>query len=223
MEKQAKSTGAKRKLVVPGEVVTKEQKKLGSHVFLSEGKIVSDALGFISESEEYVSVVPLEGKYIPHVGDLIVGVIASEKLSGYTVDVNSINESFVSKKEFRDNLKEGTFISAKVSDVDTLNEADLENIRVFYGGEIIKVSPVRVPRIIGKNSSMLNVIKDATQTNLMVGRNGIVWMNGGNKALAVQAIRLVEEEAHLSNLTAKVTDFLKKEVSKKPAAEKEVK
>jgi exosome complex component RRP4 len=221
MEK-AKKEEKKRKLVVPGEVVTEERKKLGSHVFLQEGKIISDALGFVSESEEFVSVVPLEGGYIPHIGDLIVGVITSEKYSGYMVNINSIYECFVSKKDFRDNLKEGMVISAKIFDVDELNEAKLENVRVFYGGEILRVSPVRVPRIIGKNSSMLNVIKDGTHTNIMVGRNGLVWLNGGQKELAVEAMRLIEKESHLHNLTAKVTDYLKK-ASQKTVEKKEVK
>jgi exosome complex component RRP4 len=167
------------------------------------------------------SVVPLEGIYIPHYGDLIVGLVSGEKHAGYTVNVNSIYESFISKRDFRERLKEGSVVSAKISSVSETNEADLENIRVFYGGEIIKVSPVKVPRIIGKNSSMLDVIKNGTKTNLMVGRNGLVWMNGGDKQLAVKAIRLIEKEAHLGNLTARVTDFLKKASSGK--AIKEVK
>lgn len=212
----------RRKIVVPGEVVTEAQKKLGSHVFLKEGKIVSDSLGFVSESDDFVSVVPLEGVYVPHYGDLIVGLVSGEKHAGYTVDINSIYESFISKRDFRERLKEGNVVSAKVSTVNDVNEADLENVRVFYGGEVIKVSPVKVPRIIGKNSSMLDVIKNGTKTNLMVGRNGYVWMNGGDKQLAVKAIRLIEREAHLGNLTARVTDFLKQESSGK-ATQKEVK
>ncbi len=157
--------GTSKRIVVPGEVLSEERKKLGANVFVKNGKIYSSAVGLLSESEEFISVVPLEGRYIPKEGDLIVGVIVSEKHAGYTVNVNSIYESFISKRDLRDNLKEGAVISAKVSRVNEINEADLINVRVFYGGELIKALPVKVPRIIGKNSSMLNVIKDGTKTN----------------------------------------------------------
>ena len=195
-EKKAK--GGKR-IVTPGEIVSEERKKLGSNVFVNNGKVVSNALGLLSESEDYVSVVPLSGIYVPRENDLVVGVIASEKHSGYTVDINSIYQSFVSKRDLRDDLKQG---------VNEFNEADLGQVRVFYGGELIKVSPVKVPRIIGKNSSMLNAIKDGTQTNLMVGRNGFIWMNGGQTQLAIDALRKIEREAHLSSLTQKITLYL---------------
>jgi exosome complex component RRP4 len=219
-EKKQKKTETAKRIVVPGEVLSEERKKLGSNVFIKNGKIISNALGLLNEGEEFISVVPLEGNYVPKEGDLIVGVISSEKHAGYTVSINSIYESFIPKRDIRDNLKAGTVISAKVMRVNEINEADLGNVRVFYGGELLKVGPVKVPRIIGKNSSMLTAIKDGTKTNLMVGRNGFIWANGGQLDLAVEAIRKIEKEAHLSNLTQKVTLFLAETNKGKPAKEK---
>ena len=207
-EKIEKKEEGKR-IVVPGELLSTERKKLGQNVFVNEGKIYSTCVGLLTETKDFISVVPLEGIYIPKPNDLIVGIISSVKYSGYMVNINSIYESFISKSDLRENLKEGAIISAKVMKVDELNEATLSQIRLFYGGELLVVSPVKVPRIIGKNSSMLNVIKDNTKTNIMVGRNGLIWLNGGRKDLAIKAIKLIEAEAHLSNLTNKVEEFLK--------------
>ncbi len=203
-----------KKIVVPGEVLSEDRKKIGSHVFMENGKLVSDCLGIYSEGEEFVSVVPLNGRYIPQKNDLILGIVVDEKYSGYLIDVNSIYQSYVSKDELRERVKKGDVISAKVSNVNEINEADLESVRVFYGGEVLNVTPVKVPRLIGKNGSMLQVLKDGTGANILVGRNGRVWVKGGNIGLLKKAIQKIEDEAHLSNLTNSVKEFLEKEGKK---------
>ncbi len=203
-----------RKVVVPGELVSGERKKIGRHVFVDEGKIYSDSLGLADAEGEYANVIPLQGKYMPHTGDLIVGIIRSEEFSGYVVDINSFYTSFLPKEKLRKPLKKGDIISAKISYVDEINEAELENVRVFYGGEIVDVAPVKVPRIIGKNGSMLNVLKQGTDSALMAGRNGRVWIKGGNVILLKKALDKIEEEAHLSNLTNRMQQFLAEENTK---------
>ena len=202
-------------IVIPGELVSEERKKLGGHVFIENGKIYSDSLGIVSNEGMSVSVIPLQGKYMPFKGDLIVGVVAEEKFAGYIVDINSFYFSFVPKSETREQLKVGTIISAKIIDVNEINEADLSDLRVFYGGEIVSVSPVKVPRVIGKNGSMLDVLKNGTGCNILVGRNGRIWVKGGNVELFLKAIHKIENEAHLSNLTNKMTEFMLKEKPEK--------
>ncbi|RLG71101.1 MAG: RNA-binding protein [Candidatus Iainarchaeum archaeon] len=212
---EKKERKVSRKIVIPGEVLTAERKKLGANVFLREGKIISSRLGLLQEAADKISVIPLEGKYLPKENDFIVGIITSEKYYGYTVDINSIYESTIYKRDLQKPLKIGTFISAKVSRVNELHEAELSNVKVLYGGEILKVSPVKIPRIIGKNNSMINLIRKYTKSFIIVGRNGLIWMNGGNIALAIEAIRIVESEAHLTNLTDRITKFLEKETKVK--------
>ncbi len=206
-----------KRLVVPGELVTEERKKLGSHVFVRDGKIYSDSIGLVNDEADYASVVPLEGKYMPQLNDVIIGVIVSERFAGYGVDINSFYPSFASKKELREVLKPGSIISAKIMKVNELNEVDLGNIRLFFGGEIIQVSPVKIPRIIGKEGSMLNVIKDGTGSNIIVGRNGRIWAKGGNIELLRKAVNKIDKEAHLDHLTNRITDFIKSQVPMREA------
>jgi len=40
------------------------------------------------------------------------------------------------------------------------------------GGMIVSVGPNQVPRIIGKEGSMVNIIKNATGCDITVGQNG---------------------------------------------------
>tara|TARA_Y100000310_G_C20702171_1_gene830938 strand:+ start:4882 stop:5505 length:624 start_codon:yes stop_codon:yes gene_type:complete len=206
---------SEKKIVIPGDLVTEERKKLGSHVFVENGKVFSDSLGLFYPGKDIASVVPLHGKYIPRRGDLIVGIVVSQTYSGYIVDINSIYSSYISKELTRDRLKRGAVISAKVTDVNEVNEADLDDVRVFYGGEVLSVTPVKIPRMIGKNGSMLNALKDGTGCSLLIGRNGWVWVKDGNVPLLVKAIDLIEREAHLNNLTNKVGDFLNKNKGEK--------
>ena len=208
-----------KRLVVPGELVTEERKKLGSHVFVREGRIYSDSIGLVNDEADFASVVPLEGKYMPQMNDVIIGVITSERFAGYGVDINSFYPSFVSKKELREVLKPGSIISAKIMKVNEFNEVELGSIRLFFGGEIIEVTAVKVPRLIGKEGSMLNIIKGGTGSNILVGRNGRVWAKGGNIDLLRRAIGKVEAEAHVDHLTDRMAEFIKANGGGKPQAQ----
>ncbi len=198
-----------KKIVVPGDLITDERKKLGQHVFVENGKVYSDTLGISYPDSSVAYVVPLHGNYIPQRDDLVIGVVSRETVKGYMVNINSIYESYIPEDSVRDRLKRGSIVSAKVGDVNELNEADLFDVRVFYGGEIISVPPTKIPRLIGKNGSMLNVLKNGTGCSLLAGRNGWVWVKGGDAMLLTDAVRLIEKEAHLDNLTTKVEEFLK--------------
>lgn len=198
-------------IVVPGEVVSQARKKLGAHVYIGAGAIRADVLGIKSEYEDAVSVVPLKGKYVPVEGDVIVGVVTEEKHAGYMVELNSFYPSFISKMDVREHLKPGTVISAKVMRVDELNEADISGVRVLYGGEIVQMSAVKVPRLIGKNASMLNMIQRGTNAMLVVGRNGLVWVKGEKTRLALECIRRVERLAHMEHLTNDIQSFIEQQ------------
>lgn len=199
----------RKKIVVPGELITEDRKKLGQHVFIENGKVYSDTLGITYPDSSVAYVVPLSGRYIPKRDDLIVGIVCQETVKGYMVEINSIYKSYISEDKVRDRLQKGSVISAKVESVDEINEADLFDVRIFYGGNVISVNPAKVPRIIGKSGSMLSVLQNGTGCTLLVGRNGWLWIKGGDQKKLTDAIRLIESEAHLDNLTVKVEEFLK--------------
>ena len=197
-----------KRLVIPGELVTEERKKLGSHVFVREGKIYSDSIGLVNDEGDFASVVPLEGKYTPQVGDVVIGLISGERFAVYGIDINSFYASFIMKKELREVLKPGRIVSAKVTRVNEMNEAELAMPRLFFGGEIIEISPVKVPRVIGREGSMLNILKAGTGSTIIVGRNGRIWAKGGNTDLLIKALKKISSEAHMDNLTNRVAEFL---------------
>ncbi|MFH1663812.1 MAG: hypothetical protein ABH986_03310 [archaeon] len=200
-----------KKIVVPGELVTEQRKRTGEHVFAFNGKIYSDVVGMTDSESDTAFVVPLKGFYVPKKDDIVIGLIVSELFSGFLVDINSFYLSFLSKEYLREPLKRGSVVSVRISKVNELNEADVTDARVFYGGEIFSILSIKVPRIIGKNASMLEILKRGTNSNFVVGRNGRIWAKGGNTKLLFRAIKKIEQEAHTSNLTNKMSDFLVKE------------
>jgi exosome complex component RRP4 len=224
-----------KRIVIPGELLTEKRKMLGDHVFQKDGKIFADCVGLAVEDDTRVKVIPLKGKYMPRVGDIVVGIVAREEYAGYLVDINAFYHAFIlkenilernSKPQYRQrarqprirqpmqHLDKGTIISAKIGEVDEINQVKLENIRIYHGGEILAISPVKTPRVIGKNNSMLEVLKRGTGCSILVGRNGYIWVKGGNVALLKEALQLIEREAHLENLTQKVERFLSEQAKK---------
>ena len=79
-------------------------------------------------------------------------------------------------------------------------------------GLILEVNPNKVPRIIGKEGSMINLIKDGTGCNITVGQNGFVWIKGNkmeDELLAKKAILFIVEKSFVSGLTDEVTKWFK--------------
>ena len=87
------------------------------------------------------------------------------------------------------------------------------------GGVVIKLE-VNVEdkgRVIGKQGSMVNLIKQETNCNIVVGQNGIVWIKGDNvesELLAKEAIAFITEKSYVGGLTEMVKAFLETKKSK---------
>ena len=91
-------------------------------------------------------------------------------------------------------------------------------LRKLEGGTIISVDPNKVPRLIGKNASMVTLM-EGTGCRIYIGQNGLVWIKGEPDAEVrlIKIIKKVEEEAHTPGLTKKIEDYvneIKKEAKK---------
>ncbi len=198
-----------KNVVIPGELISKERKKLGANVYVSDGKIYSKVLGITDNERDIAEVIPLEGTYMPKRDDTIVGVVTRVVFAGYEIDLNSFATTFIPRKAIRTDLNLGDIIISKVENINELGEADLSFPRKMVGGEIIEIVPVRSPRLIGKNGSMLDVLTNGTNCEIFVGKNGRVWAKDGNIKLLKKAVKFVGENAYKSDLTKAVEELLK--------------
>jgi exosome complex component RRP4 len=108
----------------------------------------------------------------------------------------------------------GDIIYAKVLNVSKSKQISLTmndyRTRKLIGGRILKVTPSKVPRIIGKEGSMIELIKNKTKCQIIVGQNGIIWLKGEKEGLASKAILTIEKESHITGLTDKISNLLEK-------------
>jgi len=220
----------KREIVVPGDLLAEGDYIAGENTFKEGKRIYATRVGLVEYADKKVNVVALKSFYIPRVGDLVIGKIVEVGISGWIVDINSpymalLRASDVIERGFnprKDDLTAiydvGDMIIAKIVSYDrtqnpllTVNEARLGKIT---RGQIIKITPTKIPRVIGRKGSMINVIKKESGCNVILGQNGLILIMGRspeNERLAVMAIRKIEEESHTSGLTDRIAEMLRKE------------
>ncbi|MFH1285724.1 MAG: exosome complex protein Rrp4 [Candidatus Micrarchaeota archaeon] len=196
------------KFVVPGELISEQVQKI-PHTYVENGKLYASVMGMLDEKS--TRIVPLQGPYMPIVQDNIIGVVKDVKFAGYNVDLNTPASGFLSNKDCREELKLGDVIFAKVKDVDEMKSINLMDAVNLVGGEVLMISPVKIPRVIGKRDSMITMIANATGSEVYIGNNGTIWIKGGNSSLTSRAILKIEREAHTSGLTDRIREFLENE------------
>jgi exosome complex component RRP4 len=217
----------KRKFVVPGDKITEGNVRPSMNVIKVGNSIIATRIGIAEAGRDGIKVIPLSGVYIPRVNDIVIGKITDHSSLSWEVDINSCFSGHLPAQDVfgrdfspaRDDMGRqlaiGDLITARIMVFDrtrdpmlTIQDKDLGKIP---RGEFLKISATRVPRLIGKRGSMIQTIEQATQTRVLIGQNGIVVVTGRNPEgikLAVRAIRMVEEEAHTSNLTQRVKVLL---------------
>ena len=94
--------------------------------------------------------------------------------------------SYPSANEMKERLDKGDIIFAKIANSDRQREplisiAD-KNLGKIDSGEITKISPTRVPRLIGKHGSMIQTIEGSTNATITVGQNGLIILKCDNSA-----------------------------------------
>ena len=218
-------------IVVPGQELAVGMDFLpASGTFRDQDKIIASQLGLINLSGRLIKVIPLNGKYVPKRGDTVIGIIKDMNFSNWFVDIGYANDAVLSLKEISSDYIErgvdisqfydiGEVIVAKITNVSKMKMTDLsmkdQGLRKLTEGRIIKISPVKVPRVIGKEGSMVNMIKDITGCKITAGQNGLVWISGPDakkERIAIDAINMISERAQSNNLTEKVKEFLEMRV-----------
>jgi len=214
-----------REVVVPGELLAISSKKAGIGTYSEGGKIFASQLGIKTVRPDSISVVPLAGQYIPVRGDLVVGKIVDVGASNWLVDINSpypsplhVNEVpwRVEFGETRKFMTVGDIVLLMIVGVDETKRIQVSmqehGLRKLTGGMVMEISPSKVPRVIGKNGSMIQMLKNMTSCRIYVGQNGRIWIDGELDSIvrAVQAIKMIEDEAHSQGLTEKVKALLER-------------
>jgi exosome complex component RRP4 len=215
-----------RKFVIPGDVIAVGEYRAGNYIEKRDNQYIALRVGLAEVSRDEVKLNPLSGPYIPHVEDQVIGKIIDITAFGWQVDINSpffgyLPASFVFGKEFSPSTHDlsskfriGDLIAAKVEAFDRTRDPQLSirgpGLGKIPKGEIVKMSPTKIPRLIGRKGYMIKMISTQTGCELKVGQNGIIVLTGTPEGIvkAANAIRMIEQEAHVADLAKKVQSYL---------------
>lgn len=215
-----------RDVVVPGEVLAVGMEFLPSYgTYRSGEEIRAGKLGLMRIDGKVLKIIAVAGRYQPKINDVVIGQVSDILISGWRLNMNCAYSSVLSMKDATSQFIErgadlskyyalGDYVVMKITNVTSQKLVDVTmkgpGLRKLAGGRVLEVNTNKVPRIIGKQGSMVSMIKDATGCRIIVGQNGVVWLEGEPEMenIAIEAIRKIEKEGHLAGMTDKIKEFL---------------
>jgi exosome complex component RRP4 len=185
--------------------------KPGPGTYRVGGKIYASVLGLLAPRPPFVHVIPLSGRYIPKPNDVVIGTVTDVQGTFWLLDIGAPRWAplhmtgtpwQVEIGETEKYLHVGDSVVVRVENLDATGRIGVtmlgEGLGKLEGGSIEKISPARVPRVVGRGGSMIRV-----------------WVNGDPDAIARvrAALRMIQEGGQRSGLTERVDSFLKSTAS----------
>ncbi len=213
-----------KQLVGPGELLAEGPYFAGENTYREGSKIFSARIGLSEIIGNKVIVVPIKGAYIPRIDDIVVGRVTDIGMSGWQVDIDAPYPAMLPASETplqrgRDMGRRdlghiygvGDLMIAQVIAFDRTRDPLLttkgRGLGKITSGHVARIAPAKIPRVIGKKGSMITMLKKETGADIIPGQNGVILVTGRNpdqESIAVEAIYMIEREAHTSGLTDRV-------------------
>jgi len=220
----------KKQVVAPGDILAEGDYVSGDSTYKENEKIYASRLGLVDYDGKRVHVVALKAFYIPVPGDTVIGKVVETTPSSWVIDIKAphparLRASDVVERSFKPETTDlpsifdvGDLIIANVIAYDRTRDPQLTvrepGLGKIVRGQLIEVTPTKIPRIIGRQGSMVGMLKRETGCQLTIGQNGLILISGRsaeNERLAIMALRKIEKESHTSGLTDHVTEMIRKE------------
>lgn len=216
-------SGGDRVLVLPGEEIPAPGLRPGPGTYRVNGRLYASVLGLLRRRPPVVQVVPLSGRYIPHPGDVVIGTVTDVQGTFWLLDIGAPRWAplhmtgtpwKIDYGETENYLRVGDAVVVQVESIENTGRIGVtmngEGLGKLEGGTIVTISPAKVARVIGRGGSMIQTIQRLTQSRLVVGQNGRVFVDGPpDEIMRVrETLKLIDDEGHRSGLTERVLGFL---------------
>ena len=218
---------SKKRYVLPGDFITTAPLRLQGNVVLEGKRVIATSIGLSDVSADSVRVIPLTGVYMPKIDDLVIGIIQYIFGNSWFADINSCYQgmllgqdvfgrgSYPTLNDMKERLGKSDLIFAKIVNYDRTREPLIsingQNLGKIDDGELIKISPAKVPRLIGKHGSMIQSIEESTGASITIGQNGWVIFKSDNPISiknAIASIKMADLILHDDNLEEKIQNML---------------
>lgn len=213
-----------RVLVLPGEEISSDGLKPGPGTYRVGGKVYASVLGLVSPRPPFVQIVPLSGRYLPKPNDVVIGTVTDVQGTFWLLDIGAPRWAplhmtgtpwQVEIGETEKFLRVGESVVVRVENLDATGRIGVtmlgEGLGKLEGGSIARITPARVPRVVGRDGSMIQTITQRTGAQVAVGQNGRIWINGDPDAIhrVREALRMIAEDGQRSGLTERVDSYLR--------------
>ncbi|KAL2316315.1 Exosome complex component rrp4 [Schizosaccharomyces pombe] len=222
-------------LVTPGQLVTDDPQFMRGHgTYFEDGGIYASVAGSVQRVNKLISVKPLRSKYVPEIGDLIIGKIAEVQPKRWKVDIgakqnavlmlSSINlpggiqrrKLETDELQMRSFFQEGDLLVAEVQQYFSDGSVSIHTRSLKYGklrnGVFLKVPPALVVR------SKSHAYALAGGVDIILSVNGYVWVSkhNENQHSSVSITRLEEEasESIYSNENDEIDGYTRLNISR---------
>eukprot|EP00037_Helgoeca_nana_P030565 m.378458 g.378458 ORF g.378458 m.378458 type:complete len:294 (-) comp28218_c0_seq1:918-1799(-) len=180
-------------VVTPGDVITADAGYMRGHgTFQLDGQLIASVAGVVQQVNKLICVRPLRSRYVPEIGDVVVGRITEVGQRRWKVDVHtrldavlllsSVNlpggqlrrKSAADELLMRQMFVEGEVISAEVQSIFQDGAPSMHTRSMKYGkltmGSFVAVVPALVKRC--KN----HFHKLPCGVSVVLGNNGYIWI-----------------------------------------------
>lgn len=223
----------KRVIALPGIPIYKGQaQRIDEKIIKDFRGYVASLVGVAQISNKTIDLIPYKDIYRPVKGDYIVGVVVGYAPNGWFIDIGSYVKAFlpaadVLNKRFdprKDELSKyfkigdilGLYVSevrrlgnllVTVKDVKKAKDKKLGRLSDYY---IIKVWSTKLPRIIGKKGSMVKLLKEKLNGDLIIAQNGVILYKGPYEKFVIlnKIIALITAKTFATGLTEYVNDLI---------------
>ena len=222
-----KNLESKKRYVLPGDFITTAPLRLQDNVVLEGKRIISTTIGLSDVSADSVRVISLNGIYIPKIDDLVIGTIQSISGNSWFADINSCYQgmllgqdvfgrgSYPTTSEMKERLDKGDIIYTRIANSDRQREPLISiadnNLGKIDSGELVKISPTKIPRLIGKHGSMIQTIEASTNATITVGQNGLIILKCDNSTglkKAIMSVKMIGIIQYDVNIEEKIQNIL---------------
>lgn len=220
-------------LVTPGELLAEGPYFAGENTYRDGSKIYASRIGIAEVIGNKLIVMPIKGTYMPRMDDIVIGRVTDIGMSGWQVDISApypallpASETPIDREAIRGDLAHhygvGDLTLAQVIAFDRTRDPLLttkgRGLGKVTSGRLAKITPAKIPRVIGKKGSMITMLKKETNTDIIPGQNGTILVIGkdpNQERIAVEALYMIEREAHTNGLTDRVRVMIQNEMKGK--------
>ncbi len=229
MDKE-ESSFERKEIVIPGQWIGEATRPVAPENTFIEGRnVYSAVIGLLYRNKKSFKVVPLKGRYLPRVGDIVIGKIIDVSPLMWVVDINSPYKGLLpyekvsrERKKMFNHYEVGDVVLAKVEVFNYTSNPILSTKERGLGklseGRLVRISPAKIPRLIGRKGSMISMIKKETGSEIVIGKNGLVLVRGGNwekENLVAEIIKKIERESHTTGLTNRIQELIREKMGLK--------